>query len=147
MPSNDFGYSPTDDYSAPIQSALARLRSGQARQRNVLAEATRRVRTSGARFIPAETLERGFSEAEAGVYGDFALDQARTGIEDRRREEDFQRQLQLMDRSQSLQDALARRQGSDSLKSSLISGGLGALGTIYAGPLGGAAASTLYKRQ
>lgn len=70
------------------------------------------------------------------VAGQFALEQAHTGIEDRRSLEDFQRQLQLANLGYDRQDALSRRMANAGLESALISGGLGAVGGSLGGPGG-----------
>lgn len=128
-------YKPTQDYDEAFQSAVSRMRAGQARQRGQLAQsiASKGVRTSGVGLIPAQDLERGFSEAEAGLTGDFALEQGRAKVDDRRRDEDFSRELQLLERQGSLQDALERRRGLNSLRSGLVSGGIGAISSYYTG--------------
>ena len=127
-----FGYKAAGEYEPALQAAIARARMGQARQRGQLAEATRRVRTSGVRFIPQETLERGFAESEAGLIGDFAQADVKDRIEDRRIAAERQFQRELFERGGDLQRALSRRQQ----QAALIGGGLGAISSIYR-PRGG----------
>lgn len=117
-------YKPSGDFAPAFQAAVARARAGQARQRGSLAEATRNVRTSGVRFIPRETLERGFSEADAGLVGDFSLRDAEEKITDRRRQEDFQFQREMGERESDLSRTIARRQ----LQGDLWGAGIGLAG-------------------
>lgn len=120
----NYGYKPSGDFEPSLQAAISRMRSGQARQRGQLAEATRRVRTSGVRFLPAETLERGFADAEAGLYGDFAQHDAQERVNDRRRQEDFQFEREMMERGGDLQKTIARRK----LQGQLWGTGIGLVG-------------------
>lgn len=126
-------YNPTADYDTAFQQAISRMRAGQARQRGALAQATSGVRTSGVRFIPQETLERGFSEAEQGLVGDFAENQANTGIQDRRRREDEAFQLRVMREGGDLQQAIERRRAQNQLRAGLIGGGSSAIASYYTG--------------
>lgn len=128
---DNYGYAPSRDFEPALQAAIARMRSGQARQRGALAEATRNVRTSGVRFIPQETLERGFADAEAGLYGDFALNQAQETIADRRRQEDFQFAREALQRQADSQKTLARRMLQGQLIGSGINLGYDALKSFY----------------
>lgn len=131
----DYGYKPSSDFEPSLQAAIARMRAGQARQRGQLAQsiASKGVRTSGVGLIPAQDLERGFSEAEAGLTGDFARHDAQERINDRRRQEDFQFDREMLERSGELQRTIARRQ---------LQGELWGAG---AGLVGGAARAALKK--
>lgn len=120
----DYGYKPSGDFEPSLQAAIARMRAGQARQRGSLAEATRNVRTSGVRFLPAETLERGFADAEAGLYSDFAQHDAQERINDRRRQEDFRFDREMGERSSDALKTAARRK----LQGQLWGTGIGLVG-------------------
>jgi len=130
-----YGFEAGGEFAPAFEAAQRRLRGGGARRRADLTRATSRVRTSGARFIPQETLERGESEAEAGLIGEFGLRQAGENIQDRRLKEAFERRRQLMREGGEMQQALARRMSQGQLQASLISGGLGAIGNIAGGYL------------
>lgn len=130
-------YEPTQDYATAYDAALRRLRGGYAQRKGDLAQnlATRGVSTSGVSSIPEAALAAGEEEAETGLAGQFALEQARTGIEDRREAEAFGRQKELF----GMDEALKRRLAQGQLQAGLIGGGLGAIGAVGGGYFGGLA--------
>lgn len=138
-----FGFEAGGEFAPAFEAAQRRLQASGARQRSTLARATSRVRTSGARFIPAETLERGQAEAQAGLIGRFAERQAEEGILDRRLREAFERRRQLLREGGLAAESLARRLSGGRLRGQIIAGGLGAIGTIFGGPVGGVAGAKI----
>lgn len=130
-------YDPSADYAASYDALSRRIASNFAGQRAGLNQelATRGVSTSGVSAIPSAALRVGESNAQDQVAGQYALEQAHTGIEDRRRAEDFQHNLELANLGFNNQNALARRMANSGLTSSLISGGLGAVGAVAGGYL------------
>jgi hypothetical protein len=134
-------YDPTQDYAASYDALQRRLRSNFASQRGQQQQdiATRGVSTSGVSQIPLEATAREQGLAESDLAGQFALEQARTGIEDRRSAEAFERQRQLGAEGFGREDALRRRLGQQQLYGGLIAGGLGLAGGLAAGPAGAAA--------
>ncbi len=130
-------YDPSADYAASYDALSRRIASNFAGQRANLNQelATRGVSTSGVAAIPSAALRTGENEAKDQVAGQYALEQAHTGIEDRRRAEDFSRQLQLAQYGYGQQDAIARRAANSGLQAALISGGLGAVGSLGASAL------------
>ncbi len=130
---DEFGFEAGGEFAPAFEAAQRRLRGSQARQRSGLARATSRVRTSGARFIPAEAQERGFAEADAGLVGRFALAQAEGNITDRRAAESRSFQREQLGRGFSLEEALQRRIARGRLPGQIGAGALGAIGGIFAG--------------
>lgn len=128
MADPNYGFTAGGEFAPAFEAAQAAQRAGQTRQRSSLARAiaARGVRTSGVGTIPQASLAADFASQDAGLVGDFALNQAREGITDRRSAEDFQRRLQLLDRQGDLQRTLARRQ----MQGQILGGGLGAIGSI-----------------
>ncbi len=124
----NYGFQAQGEFSVPYEAALRRLRGDFARRHEQLAQATSGMRGSGVALLPRETLERGQSEAEAGLIGDFAFRQADEAIMDRRRGEDFAHGEKMARMGYDLQDAIARRLAGQQLKGQLIGGGLGAIG-------------------
>lgn len=139
-------YNPSTDYAASYDALSKRIQANFAAQRGRLNQelATAGVQTSGVRAIPSAALR----SAEAGemndVAGQFALEQARTGIEDRRSLEAFGREKELAELGWNRQDAVSRRAAKSGLEAALISGGLGAVGSA-AGPGGYFAGRTAAK--
>jgi hypothetical protein len=134
MPEN-YGFQGSGEFAPAFEAAMRRLQGGYARQKGDLAQAvaSRGVRTSGVSFIPQETVERGQSEAQAGLIGDFALRQANEGIEDRRLSEGRAFQERMMERGYNLQDALQRRLANKQLEGQLIAGGISGAGSLLMG--------------
>ena len=132
-----FGFEPGGEFAPAFEAAQRRLRGAGARRRTELARATSGVRTSGVRFIPGETLERGEQEAQAGLTGEFALRQAGENIQDRRLQEAFQRRMQLaqmgMTHESELSRSMGRRAFQRQIASGAVGGGLGAIGALAGG--------------
>lgn len=128
-------YNPDADYSAAYDALSRRIANNFAGQRANLNQelATRGVQTSGVSSIPAARL----GAAEAGEMDDaasqFALEQARTKVSDRQAADQFGRDLQLTQLGWGQQDAISRRAANSGLQAALISGGLGAVGSMYSG--------------
>jgi hypothetical protein len=92
------------------------------------------VQTSGVSSIPSAALRVGENNEKDAVAGQYALEQAHTGIEDRRRAEDFANQMKFAQFGWDQQSALARRAAQSGLETALISGGLGAAGSVFRRP-------------
>ncbi len=144
----DYGFDPTNDYAASYNALKARIGQSFAGKRANLNQelATRGVQTSGVSSIPSAQLGAAQAGEEASAAGDFALEQARTTVADRQAALNFARQKELgqleFDRTSSLQ----RRMASSGLQSALISGGIGALGSLAGGPVGGVVATKLAQK-
>lgn len=136
-------YDPSTDYAASYDALSKRIANNFAGQRSGLNQelATRGVQTSGVSSIPSAALRTGEADAQNQVAGQYALEQAHTGIEDRRRQEDFAQQMKMAQFGYDQQSAIARRQANAGLTSALISGGLGVAGSMVGGPAGGMVAS------
>jgi len=132
----NLGFEAEGEFAPAFEAGVRRLRAGGARRRSGLAQATSGVRTSGVRFIPQETLERGEAEAEAGLIGDFAINQAQENIADRRARENFERRQSLLTQGFDLQSSLANRLGRGQLKAQAISAGLGGISRLLASRAG-----------
>lgn len=132
-----FGFEPGGEFAPAFEAAQRRLRGAGARRRAELARATSGVRTSGVRFIPQETLERGEQEAQAGLTGEFALRQAGENIQDRRLQEAFQRRLQLSRMGMEHERDVSRTAGRRAFQRRLVGGGIGAGLGIIGGLAGG----------
>jgi hypothetical protein len=130
-------YNPSQDYAASYDALSRRISSNFASQRAGLNQelATRGVQTSGVSSIPSAALRVGENNAKDDIAGQYALEQAHTGIEDRRRAEDFANQMKFAQFGYDQTSAIARRAANAGLESALISGGLGAAGGIFAGSL------------
>ncbi len=128
-------YEPSNDYASAYDALTKRIQQNFAQQRGDLNQelATRGVNTSGVAAIPSAALRTGEAGEMADVAGQFALEQAHTGIEDRRSAEQFEREKQLANLGWDRQDSIARRAASAGLQSALISGGLGAAGSVAGG--------------
>lgn len=135
------GFDPTQDYATAYNALKARLGQSYAGQRANLNQelATRGVQTSGVSSIPSSRLGAAQAGEEAGLAGQFALEQARTKISDRQAAEQFARDRELAQLGYERQDALQRRAAKAGLESMLISGGLAAGGAVIGGPAGAAA--------
>ena len=129
----DYGYKALGEYEPAFRAAQRKLQGGFARQRQQLAGQTANVRTSGVRYIPQETLERGQSEAEAGLIGDFAQAQADRAANRQDVERQFELQSALDIRRQEAQDAINRKLAKQQMIGQIIGGGLGATGSILSG--------------
>lgn len=138
-------YEPSKDYAASYNALSRRIASNFASQRAGLNQelATRGVNTSGVASIPSAALRTGEANALGDVAGQYALEQAHTGIEDRQRLDAFNQQKILAQMGADRQDAMGRRMANAGLTSALISGGLGAAGAALGGPIGGVAAQRL----
>lgn len=128
-------YNPTTDYADAYDALTRRIKGNFAGQRAGLHQdlATRGVATSGVSSIPLARL----GGEEAGELDDvaaqFALEQASTGIEDRRSAEAFSRAKELSQFNFDMESALARRLGKNQLTGQVIGGGLAAGGALLAG--------------
>lgn len=124
-------YNPSTDYAASYDALSRRIAQNFAGQRKGLNQelATRGVQTSGVSSIPSANLRVGEAGAMNDIAGQFALEQAHTGIEDRQAAQAFERQKELTRMGYDYNNAISRRAASSGLTSSLISGGLGALGS------------------
>ncbi len=131
----DTPYNPSTDYAAAYDALSKRIQSNFAAQRGNLNQelATRGVQTSGVSTIPSAALRVGEAGAKNDVAGQFALEQAHTSIEDRRRAEDFNNQMKMAQYGYGQQDAIQRRMANSGLEAALISGGLGAVGSVAGG--------------
>ena len=128
MPHQGEGLEDFGEFRRPLQASLRALRGRRAEERQNLARATSRVRTSGVRFIPQRTLEAGAAAREEGVVSRFGLQSALERIRDRRLNEQRRFERQQAERGfgrlSGLSRTLARRQ----LQSQLIGGAGSALG-------------------
>lgn len=129
MPDNAYGYQPNGDYAVPVAAAIARMRSGQAKQRSDLAQsiAAKGLRTSGVGLLPQKTLEAGFSDAEAGLVGDFANRQIENSITDRRLAEERQFAREQQQRELDAQASAGRQGFLRDVIGRAVSGGVGIL--------------------
>jgi hypothetical protein len=123
-------YNPTPDFNTAWEAVNRRIKTNYAGQRAGQQGdlAARGVATSGVSQIPLESTNRAEGNDISDAAGQFALSQAETGIEDRRRREDFARQKQLMSMGYGFEDAMNRRLAQNQLTGGLIAGGLGAAG-------------------
>lgn len=137
-------YNPSTDYASAYDALSKRIQQNFAAQRGNLNQelATRGVQTSGVASIPSAALGIGEAGAMNDVAGQFALEQAHTGIQDRQAAEAFAREKELAQLGYDRNDAISRRQANSGLQGALISGGLGAIGGSLGGP-GGYFASQL----
>lgn len=131
----DYGYTPTQDYNAAYDALKARIATSFADKRANLNQelATRGVQTSGVSAIPSGRLSAAQAGEEAGAASNFALENARTMIDDRQRAEQFARDKELATLGWDRQDAISRRMAQSGLQSAAISGGLGAVGEVFSG--------------
>lgn len=138
-----YGFEAGGEFAPAYEAAQRRLRANFARQKGELAQglASRGVRTSGVGSIPGETLERGQSEAETGLIGDFAMRQAGEGITDRRLGEEFERRKGLMRFGADIESDLHRTMARRMLQGQLMSGGINAILSLLKIPGGGVGAS------
>lgn len=141
----EYGFDPTQDYAASYNALKARIANSYAGKRANLNQelATRGVQTSGVSSIPSARLGAAEAGEEASAASDFALEQARTTVADRQAALQFARTKELNQIGYDRQDALQRRMSQGGLQSALISGGIGALGSLAGGPVGGIVASKL----
>lgn len=130
-------YDPSQDYASSYDALSRRISANFGQQRVGLNQelADRGVQTSGVSAIPSTTLRVGENSAKDQVAGQYALEQAQTGIADRVRAQEFQQQDYLANLGYNNQNALARRMGNSGLQASLISGGLGAAGSVLSGAM------------
>lgn len=138
-------YDPTADYSAAYGALGRRIQSNFAGQRANLNQelATRGVNTSGVSAIPSARLGAAEAGERDAVAARFAELQAGTKVQDRQRLDEFNNQKTLFQMGADRQDAMARRQAQGGLESALISGGSGAVGTVFGGPMGGMLAAKM----
>jgi hypothetical protein len=131
-------YNPSTDYAASYDALSRRIASNFAQQRAGLNQelATRGVQTSGVASIPSAALRTGEAGAMNDIAGQFALEQAHTGIQDRQAAEAFARQKELAQIGYDNTNAINRRMANAGLQTALISGGLGAVGGSLGGPGG-----------
>ena len=125
----DYGYKALGEYEPAYLAAKRRMEGDQARQRAGLAQQTSNVRTSGVRYIPQETLERGQAEANAGLVGQFAQAQADRAAGRQDTERGFELQSALDIRRAEMQDAMNRRMAKSQLTGQIIGGVAGAAGS------------------
>ena len=128
-------YDPNSDYASAYGVMQDRIKRNFAGQRQGLAQelATRGVQSSGVSAIPLGQLGAAEEGQKSDLAGQFALQQANTGIEDRRSAENFSRQMQLGEQGFNMQDALNRRLANQQMQGQIIGGLLGAAGSIGGG--------------
>ena len=133
----DSTFSPDQDYAQAYSALQRRIAANYAGQRAGLNQelATRGVQTSGVSAIPSTAMRAQQAGEESGLAGQFGLEQARTKIQDRQLQEQYARQLQMMQSGFDMQSSLQRSLGNQQLMGSILGGGIGALGSLGSGYL------------
>jgi len=132
---DDYGYKALGEFEPAYMAARRRLSGEQARQRSALGQqvASSGMRTSGMRYIPQETLERGQAEAEAGLIGKFAGAQAEAAERRGEMERQFELESALDIRRREAQEAMQRRLANQQMIGQIIGGAVGATGSVLSG--------------
>ena len=130
-------YNPSPDYANAYSALQKRVAANYAAQRGGLNQelATRGVQTSGVSAIPSTALRASQAGEESGLAGNMAMEQARTAVQDRQMQEQYQRQLEMMRQGFDMNSSLQRQLGQQQLVGGLIGGGLGAAGSLGAASL------------